>query len=351
MFVRSPHAHANIRGIDTSRAHSLPGVLAVLTGHDDLGDGCRAIPQTPNPTDVIDHTRPAFFARANFTLLAAPHLPLAVERVRYVGEPVAVIIAEAAHAARDAAEAVVLAYEVLPAVVDALAAIAPGVSAVWPSAPDNVALDCRFGDAEATARAFASAELVVEQSFRNQRIATAQMEPRAAIGDAGDAVSGPAGDSRGEGKGVSAGSGATRRGPPCCDAVPDPRAVSSPVGSARVRQLGWLPRCPGGQHVRRMRPVHAEWRDRIRHHLAAWKTQWCHSGTSRSGRPRMTGNSSWPAASAAWCGRARPPEAVPTGTLPPLVRCCRLLRDAGPPCVRNIRAACGPSSPRRVAAS
>ncbi|MCC6949612.1 MAG: xanthine dehydrogenase family protein molybdopterin-binding subunit [Bradyrhizobiaceae bacterium] len=189
IFVRSPHAHANIRKIDAARARALPGVVAVLTAQDYLGDGCKPIPQVPNPTDVIEYKQLAFHANGERKVLDEPHLPLAAERARYVGEPVAVAIAESAHAARDAAEAVEVDYEVLPAVVDAEAAITSGAQALWPSAPDNVALDCTFGDPEAVREAFAGADLVVEQTFRNQRIATAQMEPRAAIGDY-DAASG-----------------------------------------------------------------------------------------------------------------------------------------------------------------
>jgi len=189
IFVRSPHAHANIRSIDVARASAMPGVLAVLTARNYLRDGGKPIPQVPNPTDVIDHKQLAFHANGDRPVLDEPHLPLAAEHVRYVGEPVAVVIAESVHAARDAAEAVEVDYDILPAVVDAEAAVASGAPALWPSAPDNVALDCTFGDPEAVREAFANADLVVEQTFRNQRIATAQMEPRAAIGDY-DAASG-----------------------------------------------------------------------------------------------------------------------------------------------------------------
>ena len=135
------------------------------------------IPQQPNPGDAIDYKRPAFPK-----VLDEPHLPLAVERVRYVGEPIAVVVAENIFAARDAAELVEVEYEALPPVIDALDAIKPGAPAIWPAAPDNVALDTQFGDRDATQAALRDAHLVVEQTFRNQRIATAQLEPRSAIG-------------------------------------------------------------------------------------------------------------------------------------------------------------------------
>jgi carbon-monoxide dehydrogenase large subunit len=176
VFVRSPHAHARIVRIDAAAARGAPGVLAVLTGADYRADGHIAIPQTPNPSDVIDYRRPAF---AN--VLDQPHWPLALEQARYVGEPIAVVVAVSIAAARDAAERVQIEYQVLPAVVDAEAALAPGAPAIWPTG--NLALDAEFGDRAATEAAIAAADLVIEQTFRSQRVATAQMEPRAAIGE------------------------------------------------------------------------------------------------------------------------------------------------------------------------
>jgi carbon-monoxide dehydrogenase large subunit len=181
VFVRSPHAHARILGVATREALKRPGVLAVLTGAAYRADGHGPIPQMPNPSDVIDYRRPAFPPLGERAVLDVPHLPLATERVRYVGEPVAAVIADTLFAARDGAETVAVDYELLPAVVDALDAIAPGAPVLWPNAPDNLAVDASFGDAEATEAAFRIADLVVEHTFRNQRIATAQMEPRAAL--------------------------------------------------------------------------------------------------------------------------------------------------------------------------
>jgi len=182
IFVRSPHAHARINGIDISAALEAPGVVAVLTGGDYVADGLIGIPQIPNPADVIDHKLKAFAASDTRKVLDEPHLPLAVDRVRYVGEAVAVVIAETVYAAKDAAELVDVDYEVLPAVTDVMRAIEPGAPVLWPAAPDNIAVEQVFGERDRTLAALDAADLVVERTFRNQRIATMQMEPRSAIG-------------------------------------------------------------------------------------------------------------------------------------------------------------------------
>src|SRR5688572_30013026 len=178
VFVRSPHAHAAIKRIYTTPARTAPGVLAVLTGADYVADGLKGALQRANPAGAID-IKVRAFAPEKRPILEEPQFPLPPERVRYPGEAVAVVIAESALAARDAAEAVEVDYEVLPAVIDVLKA--SGSEAIWPSAPDNVALDQEFGDAERVAAAFAAADLVVEQTFHNQRIANCQMEPRSGV--------------------------------------------------------------------------------------------------------------------------------------------------------------------------
>jgi carbon-monoxide dehydrogenase large subunit len=182
VFVRSPHAHARIGNIDTGRARSLPGVRAVLTGADYLADGHRGMPQMPVPAGVVDHRLPAFEPTPQRKILDVPHLPLAVDCVRYVGEAVAVVVADTLLAARDAAEQVTVDYEILPAVTDALAAMQQGAPPIWSAAPDNVALEAAFGDHAAVEAALARADVVVAQVFRNQRVANAQMEPRSVIG-------------------------------------------------------------------------------------------------------------------------------------------------------------------------
>jgi carbon-monoxide dehydrogenase large subunit len=177
-FVRSPHAHARIRRIDTERARGMAGVLAVLTGADYVADGLKGALQRPNPAGAVDITVRAF-EPVKRPVLDEPQHPLAPDRVRYPGEAVAVVVAETPFAARDAAEAVAVEYEVLPATVDIGKAI--GGEPIWPSAPDNIALDQDFGDLAAVQAAFARADLVVEQTVRCQRIVNAQMEPRAGL--------------------------------------------------------------------------------------------------------------------------------------------------------------------------
>jgi carbon-monoxide dehydrogenase large subunit len=178
-FVRSPHAHAKVRRIDTAAARAMPGVIAVLTGADYVADGLKGALQRPNPAGAIDVKIPAF-APEKRPILDQRQYPLVLERARYPGEAVAIVVADSVFAARDAAEAVEVDYEVLPAATDSCAAI--GAEPIWPQeTPDNVALDQDFGDTAAVQAAFAAADLVVEQTFRNQRIASAQMEPRSGV--------------------------------------------------------------------------------------------------------------------------------------------------------------------------
>ena len=179
VFVRSPHAHARIKRIDTTAARAMPGVLAVLTGADYVADGLRGALQRPNPAGAIDIKVRAFEPVKRPVLEERQH-PLAPERVRYPGEAVAVAVAESVATARDAAEAVEVEYHELPAVTDVREVA--GVEPIWPAAADNVALDQDFGDAAAVQTAFAAADLVVEEIFRNQRIANCQMEPRSGVG-------------------------------------------------------------------------------------------------------------------------------------------------------------------------
>src|SRR5215813_13391499 len=119
-MVRSPHAHARIRAIDTAQARAVPGVIAVLTGHDALADGLQPIPHRPtpgSPPDILLHNRDG----SPHPL--APHRALAADRARFVGEAVAMVVAETVHAAKQAAELVEVEYEVLPCVTVARAAL------------------------------------------------------------------------------------------------------------------------------------------------------------------------------------------------------------------------------------
>jgi carbon-monoxide dehydrogenase large subunit len=168
--VRSPHAHGRLRGIEVAAAMAVPGVLAVYTAADFARAGYGAI-VCKLPLKNVDGS----------PLFAPPRPIFATDRVRYVGEPIAMVVAENAHAAQDAAQLVELDVEPLPAVVDpeaALAADAPGVH----ERHGNVCLDWRFGDHEAAARAFADAAHVARVRVVSNRVVVAAMEPRAALG-------------------------------------------------------------------------------------------------------------------------------------------------------------------------
>ena len=166
-FVRSPHAHAIVKRIDAAAARTMSGVIAILTGADYVADGLKGAVQRANPAGAID-IKVRAFAPEKRPVLEEPQFPLVIDRVRYPGEAVAVVVAENPFQARDAAEAVEVEYEVLRAVTDLCQV--DGAETIWVSAPDNIALDQEFGDAAAVRAASDAADLVVEQTFRNQRI-------------------------------------------------------------------------------------------------------------------------------------------------------------------------------------
>ena len=170
--VRSPHAHARIRAIDTEAAAAMPGVLAVLTGREFAAAGIGGIDTLVprNRRDGSPMPRPPFRA-------------LALEEVKLVGEPVAIVIAETRYGAQDAADQVVVDYDILPAVTDAAEAIRPGAPAVWPElAPNNECFFFQIGDRSAVDTAFARAAHVSTLDFRISRVSANPMEPRNAIG-------------------------------------------------------------------------------------------------------------------------------------------------------------------------
>ena len=170
-FVRASVGHAEIRGLDVAAASRKPGVLGVFTGRDLAADGLGAIPPAA-----------AFPGRGGRPMVDAPIPPLAIDRVRYVGEPLAIVVAETAAQARDAAEAVVVDLAELPAAPDVEHAMAPGAQAVWPQAPGNVAFDWTDGDAAVVDAAFARAAHVERVRLPDTRLAPSALEPRAAIG-------------------------------------------------------------------------------------------------------------------------------------------------------------------------
>jgi carbon-monoxide dehydrogenase large subunit len=170
VFVRSPHAHAKIRGIDTSRARQAPGVLAVFTGDDIANAKIAGLPCGWLITDVNGQP-----------MKEPPHPVLAQGKVRYVGDHVAVVIAETPLQARDAAELVDVDYEILPAVVDVTYARKPGAPAIHDIAPDNTCYVWALGDKGAVDKAFASAHHVTKLEFVNNRLIPNAIEPRSAL--------------------------------------------------------------------------------------------------------------------------------------------------------------------------
>jgi carbon-monoxide dehydrogenase large subunit len=176
VMIRSPHAHARILGTDTAAARNMPGVLAVLTGADYAADGLGGIPAG---SDFVRH--PGTPADAGFAF-RPPHPALARGRVRFVGDSVAMVVAETGQQARDAAETVRVDYDPLPAVTGTAAAAAPGAPLVWDEAPGNVCFRWSAGDAAAVDAAFARAARVVRLDTLNNRIHVGAMETRGAIG-------------------------------------------------------------------------------------------------------------------------------------------------------------------------
>jgi len=171
-FVRSPHAHANLRAIDTSAALKAPGVLAVLTGADIAADKIGGL--------ICGWM---IKSKDGSPMRAGAHPALAQGKVRYVGDHVAVVIAESLAQARDAAELVSVDYDVLPAVVDLAKAQAASQPRIHAEAPDNTVYQWHLGDKAATDAAFAAAKHVTRLHVANNRLIPNAMEPRAAIGD------------------------------------------------------------------------------------------------------------------------------------------------------------------------
>jgi len=179
VMVRSPHAHARIVAIDSAAAIAMPGVLAVLTGADYLAEGLAAIPHRPfsaSPPDV------SLSNRDGSAIFIAPHYPLPADKARFVGEAVAMVVAESLQVAKDAAERVDVEYQPLPAVAVAADAAASAAPLLWKGRDSNVTIDADLGDAAATEAAFARAAHVVRLETRVQRVTGVPMEPRAALG-------------------------------------------------------------------------------------------------------------------------------------------------------------------------
>src|SRR5215470_17089891 len=168
-IVRSPHAHGVIRSIDTTAAGAMPGVLGIYTAADLGGYGglkCALPLNNRDGTPMKKPVRPA----------------LATDKVRYVGDPVACVVAVTAQQAKDAAEAVALDIETLPAVTKASEAAQPGAPQIYDGVPGNIVIDYQFGDAAKVAAAFAAAAHVTKLDLLNNRLVVNAMEPRSAVG-------------------------------------------------------------------------------------------------------------------------------------------------------------------------
>src|SRR5215472_11090356 len=171
VFLRSPHAHAKIRSIQTTAAAAAPGVHAVYTGADYAADGL-AMPKAAMPRKKADGS-PMF----------APQRPaLVVDRARYVGDPVAMVIAETLAQAKDAAELVSVDYESLPSVTSVAEAALPDAPRLWDDNPDNISHTYERGDRAATDAAFARAAHIVKRRYVITRVHAQYMEPRGAVG-------------------------------------------------------------------------------------------------------------------------------------------------------------------------
>jgi carbon-monoxide dehydrogenase large subunit len=172
VVLRSPHAHAEIRAIDTAAAKRMPGVLAVLTAADAQGDGLKPLLPYVDANTVTGEP---------FAFIPQPLL--AERKVRYVGEPVALIVAESRDHALDAAEQIAVDYAPLPAVTTGAAARMPGAPLLSSEVPDNLCFEWHAGDAAAVERGFATATHVVSLAIDNHRVVTNPMEPRGVVGE------------------------------------------------------------------------------------------------------------------------------------------------------------------------
>ncbi len=167
--LRSPLAHGWIASLDVSDASAMPGVVAIFTAADLAADG---IGDLPCDVDVA----------TDVPLVVPPRPALAFDRVRHVGDPIAFVVATSPTAAQDAAEAIAVTFDDLPAVADAVAALCAGAPRLWDQAPGNLAFRFRKGDRDAVDAALAAAATIVELTLGNNRVVAAALEPRAAIG-------------------------------------------------------------------------------------------------------------------------------------------------------------------------
>ena len=178
-MVTSVHAHADIQGIDASAARAAPGVIAVLTGADWVADELGPIPHNlgfSSPPDI------SLQNRDGTDRYAAPHFPLPADRVRHVGQPVAMVIAETFSQAKDAAERVEVDYALLPPVIDTACAANADAAVVWPELDSNIAIDADVNKPAETAASLEKAAHVIRLKTQLSRVTGVPMEPRSAVG-------------------------------------------------------------------------------------------------------------------------------------------------------------------------
>jgi len=178
---RAEMAHAEITAMDVAAAKAAPGVLAVLTAKDYAEDGLGELPYISNPAGLFQPEVPSLANRDGAPMFQSPLNVLADDRVRFVGQPLAFVIAETADQARSAAELISVAYEALPVSVDLRDGMKPGAAEIWDGAPGNIAVDMEKGDEAATDAALAAAAHVVEVELVNPRVAQVPMEPRVSV--------------------------------------------------------------------------------------------------------------------------------------------------------------------------
>ncbi|HQT38006.1 MAG TPA: xanthine dehydrogenase family protein molybdopterin-binding subunit [Acidocella sp.] len=177
-MVRSPYPHARILNIATEVASAMPGVLGIYTGEDCARDNLGQIPHNPVPATKYDVK---LTGRHGSAIFIGQHFLLPTDKVRHVGEAVAMVVAQTRELALTAAEAVQVDYEELPFVVGTEDAAEPGAPNIWDDLPDNILVDSTFGDIAATDAAFARATYIVGATFKIGRITGVPLEPRAAL--------------------------------------------------------------------------------------------------------------------------------------------------------------------------
>jgi aerobic carbon-monoxide dehydrogenase large subunit len=177
-IIRSPHPHARIVSIDASAALKMAGVIGFFDGTNVLSDGLAPVPHDPIPKTKYDMK---LTGPKGSPIFIGPHMLLPADKARHVGEAVAMIVAETQAQAYDAAEAVTITYDVLPFVTESQEAARQGAPVIWDEVRDNVPVDTIFGDVEATERAFATADHIIETEFHIDRVTGVPLEPRSAV--------------------------------------------------------------------------------------------------------------------------------------------------------------------------